>query len=458
MRQLPLRLKLALWSALVVGVVLLAVGGFSTCYVYLQRRSSLDLRLAQTAESFLEMFQLPELSRWDKRMVMSTLNSSGNPTSFVEILSRDGTTLYNSDNLSPQQLATLPPGLSYLTIQGLPCRAYCIHGEGFTVCLAANLTEIHKATMDLAVGYLVVMPFLLLSVSLVGQFIASKALKSVHTLTTTAERINARRLNLRLPVPKNQDEIGRLAVVLNDMFDRLDISFQQAIRFSADASHELKTPLTILRASIEDRLANQEVDEETKAFLDDLLEQIAHLVSIIEHLVLLSRLDAGQIKMDVQEHDIGECLGACIEDAQIMAEPYDLTLEKELSSGLIVPADIHRFTQVMLNLLGNAIKYNVPGGKVIVKARQEEGGCAIRVLNTSTARLEENPQRIFDRFYRHADSSGASGHGLGLGLARELARAHGGDITLVRSDGQWTEFLLILPMRRSLRGADLQQP
>lgn len=453
MRQLPLRLKLALWSALVVAMVMLAVGGFSTCYVYLQRRSSLDVRLAQTGASFLEMFQVPELSRWDKRMVMNILNSSGNPTSFVEILGRNGTTLYQSDNLSPLQLASLPRGPSYVTINGVPCRAYNITGEGFVVCLAADLTDIHKSTLDLAVGYLVVMPFMLLGVSLLGQFIASKALKSVNTLTTTAERINARRLNIRLPVPKVQDEIGRLSIVLNDMFDRLDVSFQQAIRFSADASHELKTPLTILRASIEDRLANQGVDEETKSFLDDLLEQIAHLVSIIEHLVLLSRLDAGQIKLDLQDHDISDCLSACMEDARIMAEAYDLTMEEDLPQGLIVPADIHRLTQVMLNLLGNAIKYNIPGGKVILRAAREGTYCAVRVLNTSTARLEGAPQRIFDRFYRHADSSSSSGHGLGLGLARELARAHGGDISLVRSDGEWTEFLLILPLGRSLKTA-----
>lgn len=447
MSLLPLRLKLALWSALVVAAVLMSVGIFTTCYVYLQKRSSLDSRLMQTGESFLEVFQVPELSRWDKRMVMTILNSNGGPTSFVEILGRDGSTLYHSENVLPQQLAGLPAGLSYTTLAGLPCRAFTISGDGLSVCLATDMSPIHETTKDLAVGYLVVLPFLLLSVSLGGQFIASKALKPVHTLATTAEQINARRLNLRLPVLGTQDEIGRLSWVLNGMFDRLDVSFQQAIRFSADASHELKTPLTILRASIEDQLASPDTDEETKAFLEGLLEQIAHLVSIIEHLLLLSHIDAGQIKLDLVPHDITDILSGCVEDARIMAEPHGLTLVEDLPETLVVPVDVHRLTQVMLNLLGNAIKYNLPEGRIEVVARQEGGQCVIHVSNTSSARLDIHSQRIFDRFYRDGNSAEAQGHGLGLGLARELARAHGGEIVLEASDGQWTRFRLTLPMQ-----------
>jgi signal transduction histidine kinase len=170
------------------------------------------------------------------------------------------------------------------------------------------------------------------------------------------------------------------------------------------------------------------------------LEQTQRLTSITESLLLLSRADAGRLNLDLVDANVCEIVEACTEDAQILAEPRNITLETRLPESLHAFVDVGRLTQILLNLLTNAVKYNRDSGEVSIAAAAEDGSVVITVANTGPGIARSAVPQLFERFFRSDSNGHAAGHGLGLSLARELARAHGGDVTLVQSDEKWTVF------------------
>jgi signal transduction histidine kinase len=246
-------------------------------------------------------------------------------------------------------------------------------------------------------------------------------------------------------VPAAADEIQRHARVLNATLDRLELSYQQALRFSGDASHELKTPLTVLRASIEAVLDSPTLGDSDHAAICGLLEQTHRLTNITSSLLLLARADAGRLQLDLAEHDLATLTEACAEDARIVAEQRGLHVECALPSAAPARVDPPRFAQIASNLLDNAVKYNREAGEVRVTLADDGAAWRLSVANTGPGIAPEHRARLFERFFRAEHTAEEPGHGLGLGLARELARAHGGEVALVRSEGGWTEFAFTLP-------------
>ena len=319
-------------------------------------------------------------------------------------------------------------------------RLNVFHQRQLTLRLGANLSEINADASTLRLVLVIALPAMVALVSFGGWWLARAALAPIRELTEAAEHITAERLDRRLTLPPVEDEVGRLCRVLNAMFDRLDAGFRQAVRFSADASHELKTPLTILRVSIEDLLNSPALSEEDRGAVSDLLEQTHRLSDITEKLLLLSRADTGRLTLDLVATDLGEVVTACVEDAQIIAQPHEVSIEFQALQPMPATIDPGRISQLLLNLLENAVKYTAPGGLVKVTAGAEGGFSVIRVANSGSPIPPEAVPHLFERFYRSQSVSDAPGQGLGLSIARELARAHGGDITLERSDAEWTVF------------------
>lgn len=449
MKKLPLGVKISIWSSLVVALAMGAVGAFTLLFLNHQQTESFDERLKQNCRHYIEQFDLhgSDLTWVDSHEIVEIFHPDGKPERFLEIAGPDGSVLFRTANLANSQPVWPGEGSHHLVIHGIPTRVAVVCGSGLTVRFAMDMQSITEVTRDLGMAYLIALPFIMAGVWFGGQLIAHKALAPVREVTVAAEQITALNLNRRLPPQEVNDEIGRLTTVLNEMFNRLEVSFNQATRFSADASHELKTPLAILRSGIEDLLDRQDLSSDAQEALASLLEHTTFLSSIIGNLLLLSRMDARQFKLDFVQQDIVEVLTACIEDAKIMAEPYGLKVQSDLPDTLSAPVDRGRLTQIVLNLLDNAIKYNTPGGTVRVRAVSDGGTCRISIANTSAARHEDHPQLLFERFYRAEHVADTPGTGLGLSLARELARAHRGDLVLVRSDGVWTEFSLTLPLQ-----------
>lgn len=284
----------------------------------------------------------------------------------------------------------------------------------------------------------------LLLIAGAGWILTSRALRPVVILTRTAEGITARGLDQRLPVTRGAEEFNRLAEVFNGMLDRLEKSFQQATRFSADAAHELKTPLTILQGQLEESLREAGDDPAHQRLCAGLLEELQRLKNIVRKLLLLSLADAGELRLKRESVDLKALLENAMEDAGILA-PH-LLVEMRVGGSVSIPADPDLMAQVVQNLVSNAIKYNREDGFIRLELERTPEGIRLAVTNSGPPIPAADQPRLFERFYR-ADPSrtrAIEGAGLGLSLAREIARAHGGDLVLERSDASGTTFALLL--------------
>jgi signal transduction histidine kinase len=279
-----------------------------------------------------------------------------------------------------------------------------------------------------------------------GWWVAGRALAPLRDLTAAAESIRAVRLDRRVPVAPANDEIRRLADVLNAMLGRLEKSFEHAQRFAADASHELRTPLTIMHGEIERLLRTPNLDRMHEEKLLSLQEEIGRLDRITEHLLLLARFDTGNVAMRREPVDFSALVAGTCEDAELLAEAQAITLTTHVGPGIIVAGDDAHLRRVVLTLLDNAVRYNHVNGKVESTLELRSTGVELRVRNTGPGVPESGRAQLFQRFFRVDPARGRGGHGLGLSLAREIARAHDGEIELGPNVQEgWTEFILTLP-------------
>ena len=215
---------------------------------------------------------------------------------------------------------------------------------------------------------------------------------------------------------------------------------QRSARFSADASHQLKTPVTVLRAGLEELLTGENLAPETREEIAGLVHQTFRLTSIIEDLLLLSRLDAGRLQLSLSPVNLTLLVEAWLDDLGTLADGLDLAIETDLAPNLMIAGEKRYTTLIIQNLLENARKYNRPGGRIRVSAGTEDGAIVLTIGNTGRPIPPAAQEHIFERFHRGTVGENVPGHGLGLNLARELARIHGGDLRLIRSDDAWTEF------------------
>ena len=215
---------------------------------------------------------------------------------------------------------------------------------------------------------------------------------------------------------------------------------QRSARFSADASHQLKTPVTVLRAGLEEFLARENLPAEMREELSALVHQTFRLSSVIEDLLLLSRLDAGRLKLDFAPVDLTQLIEASLDDLSALPDALELAVETDFPPSLRIAGEKRFTTLIVQNLLENARKYNRPGGRIRLAARQENGAVLLTVGNTGAPIPVAAQAHIFERFHRGGTGENIPGYGLGLNLARELARLHGGDLRLARSDAGGTEF------------------
>lgn len=317
-----------------------------------------------------------------------------------------------------------------------------------TLVIAANLDEFNAELSLLRNRFLTALPALLILIGGGAWFFAGRALRPVHALSDAVERITAKGLDQRLGVLGSDLEFRRLVKVFNAMMDRLEASFQQATRFSADASHELKTPLALLQLEIEQALASVPPDSPSQATFSSLLDDVQRLKAIVQKLLLLSLADAGRLELHREPVRVGVLLQNVLEDAGALAS--GLNIESTSVDDVVVLADAVLLEQAVQNLVTNAIKYNRLGGTVRLDLHADGGEAVLRVGNSGPGIAPADRARIFDRFFR-ADPARQrpeiGGTGLGLSLSREIIRAQGGILELSRSDADWTEFVLRLPLR-----------
>jgi two-component system heavy metal sensor histidine kinase CusS len=317
--------------------------------------------------------------------------------------------------------------------------------ERITMMVGLNLSDFYEDAARYRRAFLGTVPIALILLALGGWMIAGRALKPVALITRTAERMTVRALDQRIPLIDADSELSRLVEVINGMLDRLEKSFGQAVRFSADAAHELQTPLTILQGELDDAVQHAPVGSEEQQRYSGLLEEVQRLKAIVQKLLILARADAGRLNLHLEATDLSAMIEAATEDAAAMVP--NLRIEKTISPGVIVKADIDLMGQAIRNLTSNAVKYNQGEGRIGFQLLVRDNWAHVTISNTGVPIPDNERERIFDRFYRtdRSHSKVVPGSGLGLSLAREIVRAHGGDLRLDPSKGNEVSFTLSLP-------------
>ena len=440
MRNWPLRWKIAHYSA---GLAVAAtLGGAITTWFVMRHAeiAAFDRRLTTDAQEFFRDVEHFEDGRtnsgpgFNEILVPLSLRKH-----LVEVTDATGAVLYLSPRLSQPFPRDGIKEFHNHKIDGKDVRVAEFSENGLTLRAGDDLKEINQIGRDIFLAMLGAIPTVLLITLFGSAWVASKAIAPVEEIRQAAKTITAQRLDQRLPVPPTNDEIAGLIEVLNATFERLQRSFEQSVRFSADASHHLKTPIAVLRAGVEEILADANCSESTQARAEGLLHRIHHVSSVVDNLLLLSRADAGRLELSKAEFDLGEVLEGVLDDALILAEPLGLKVEADIPKHLLLSADRTFVAIVAQNLVENAVKYNIPGGRIRLEARVVNSAVEMIVGNTGDGIPKDRTRQLFERFYRVRGDERVPGHGLGLSIARELARAHGGDVELVRSDDSWTE-------------------
>ena len=334
-------------------------------------------------------------------------------------------------------------------------RAFARHfsssGNGYTLVILQSLHAQREMLEEVTATFAWVIPIAIVLASVGGYFLARKSLAPVVAMSSQAGRIGAANLHERLAIQNERDELGQLAQSFNGLLDRLSQSFERQLRFMADASHELRTPVAILRGESEVALSQpQRSLEEYRESLGVLHHEAERLTHIVEDLFTLTRADAGQYRLQPRDFYLDELVSECVHSARTLALPKKISLNFEEASESPIPADESLLRRMILNLLDNAIKYTPVGGRVNVTSRRDGDAYVLSVTDTGGGIPADLQPRIFERFFRadkarsRAENDGG-GAGLGLSISRWIAEAHNGRLELSRSDVSGSTFTAYLP-------------
>jgi heavy metal sensor kinase len=325
-------------------------------------------------------------------------------------------------------------------------------GPQFGAVLAGASTQTAELGLQQLLGTLVVMVVIgVFPAVFIGRWIAQRALEPVDRIITEVREItDGRSLHRRLAVPMVRDELGRLAETLNQMMTRLERSFAALRRFTADASHELKTPLTVVRAGVERAITRPDLPQETLAALEETLQEVNRMTELLEALLTLARADEGRAELHREPVDLRAIVAEAGETGELLAEQAGVTIDvRTPAEPVVLDVDRSRVRQLILNLLENAVKYTPRGGSVSVQLGAGDGRVVLTVADSGIGIAPGDLPHIFDRFWR-ADSArtrtGARpGTGLGLAICKWIAEAHGGVIDVQSRPGRGTTFSVSFP-------------
>jgi two-component system, OmpR family, sensor kinase len=357
--------------------------------------------------------------------------------------------------LSPEALENARQGkLTYETLEGV--EAYPVRiltapvmrgGRPVRVIRVGtslrNVAETRGRFLLVMAGLL---PVGLVLAGLGGWVLARRALRPVDRMVEAARRISAERLAERVEETGAGDELDRLAQTFNRMLSRLDAAFQQVRRFSADASHELQTPLTALRGELEVALRSSRTPEEYQETLKSALEEIERIARLVEGLLILARAESGALRMDRRPVDLAELVEEVYWRLKVLADERSVDLRMTGLEPVTVTGDRDRLRRLLVNLVDNAVKYTGPGGQVGLSVAREGERVRVEVSDTGRGIPLEEQEQIFQPFFRSEAVLSEQGSGLGLSIARSIALAHGGELSVESEPGKGSTFRVGLPV------------
>jgi heavy metal sensor kinase len=321
-------------------------------------------------------------------------------------------------------------------------------GSRFLVESGAPYNQIEVVLHGLLLTLAIYMPFVVSLAVAGGYWLMRRSLRPVDEITKRAEGITSTNLSERLPVIRTGDELERLSISLNRMIERLDDAFQHINRFSADASHELRTPLTVLQLELEGIAQNHRWDASLRDQIGSALEETHRMSRIVESLLAISRLDAGEAKMDKTRLDLGELVASTADEMRLLAEEKSIGLRTHVATGIQVEGDRTRLQQVIVNLIDNAIKYTQQGGKVEISVGGEGNTAVLEVSDNGPGIPSHALPHVFERFYRtdKARARASGGAGLGLSIVKAICAAHNAEVKVSSQEGRGSRFRVELPL------------
>ena len=314
------------------------------------------------------------------------------------------------------------------------------------VQVAMSLENVEATRSRFLLVLLILAPVALAGSALGGWFLARRALSPVNAMVEAARRIEAEDLTKRIPAPSSDDELGRLAVVLNDMLARLERSFGAVRRFSADAAHELRTPLTILKGEIEVALTSTDAPAEIREALVSCLEEVERLNSVVEDLLLMARMEGNALSARPTPVNLAQVLEDVAPALSELAARAGNSCTVSSAPALWIEGYDSLLFRLVFNLAENAIKYTPAGGEIEVTLRQQNGSAVLEVKDNGPGIAADTLDHIFDRFYRGDPAREGSGAGLGLALVRSIVQLHQGQISVSSTLGEGSCFQVTLPL------------
>ncbi len=320
-------------------------------------------------------------------------------------------------------------------------------GKKYYVQVAASLAPTNEILRDL-LGVLALALLLATVIAITGGFfLIRSSLKPLDNMAVRAQKITSRSLHERMPISNTGDELQQLSISLNRMIERLEEAFHHISRFSADASHELRTPLTIMRGELEAAVQNSKIEPEAREALGAVLEETVRLSKIVDQLLTMSRLDAGEAFLEISRFDFSEMVRTTVEHMRLLVDEKKLVLKVDAADPVHVEGDPSRLQQVVVNLLDNAIKYTPEDGSLMVSVRAQAEKAVLTITDTGIGISEEAQTQIFERFYRtdKARSRQLGGTGLGLSIVKSIGAAHGGQVSVESAEGRGSTFRFEIP-------------
>ncbi len=315
----------------------------------------------------------------------------------------------------------------------------------YVVQVASPLTSIQTTLDTMKVALFILFPLTVLLTGIMGAFLAKMTLRPVENMIKTIHEITVENMKLKLTVPGTRDEIEKLAETFNDMLARLDHAFTAHKRLFEDLSHDLKTPLTVIKGEFEVMLKKKRSAEEYESVLRSSLEEVDKIIGLAENMLILASFEAQNIIPDRKELDLNLLIQGIVNSMRKAAEEKRIEISLSYDFGMTIKADERQIKQLFINLLDNAIKYTPESGKISIDARKDNTGVSIKIKDTGLGIAEYQIEHIFDRFYRVEKSRTKQGFGLGLSIVKSVVDAHNGRIEVKSSPGIGTTFSIFLP-------------
>jgi heavy metal sensor kinase len=456
--SLPIRARLTVWYAAVLAVVVVVLGAFLVVRLRSDLQAAVDRDVRQGAAMIARGYAARGTGEF-LEVAETALPSGG---SAAQVLDAEGrVVLTYGDVVSARQM--VPVSVRAAAVAGRPAlltvrlgdsgqrfRAMAVPvrrlGRRQVVVAAETLANVERSVDRVIVLLLFAGPAALAATALGGWWLARKALLPVERMISQAEDIGIDRLDERIAVPRAQDEIGHLAVTLNAMLDRLERGVDFQHRLIADASHELRSPLAVMRAELDVTLRGEELTRNARAVLESVREEVGRMGRTVANLLTLAEADEGRLGLLSRRVGMRDAIEAAARPLQPLADAKHLQLDLS-GAACQTQADPQRLHQAISNFIENAIKYAYPGGRVRVTSWCSAEEVGVTVADEGPGIPAEACAHIFDRFYRVDGSRGRDngGSGLGLAICREIAGAHGGRVSVVSEEGAGSAFTLALP-------------